>query len=81
MKIAFVDGINWDYTPLTPFERPLGGSQSAAVYLARELAARGHAVSYFNSTSTPAYMPGSSARASPAGSPRPASMTAMRWWS
>ncbi len=53
MKIAFVDGINWDYTPLTPFERPLGGSQSAAVYLARELAARGHAVSYFNSTSTP----------------------------
>jgi glycosyltransferase involved in cell wall biosynthesis len=53
MKIAFIDAINWDYSPLTPFERPLGGSQSAAVYLARELAARGHGVTLFNNTSTP----------------------------
>jgi glycosyltransferase involved in cell wall biosynthesis len=53
MKIAFFDPIGWDYTPLTPFERPLGGSQSAAVYLARELAARGHAVTLFNGTSRP----------------------------
>jgi glycosyltransferase involved in cell wall biosynthesis len=53
MKIAFIDAINWDYTPLTPSERPLGGSQSAAVYLARELAGRGHEVTLFNNTSRP----------------------------
>ena len=53
MKIAFFDPIGWDYTPITPFERPLGGSQSAAVYLARELAARGHGVTLFNGTSRP----------------------------
>jgi len=53
MKIAFVDLISWDYTPLTPMERPLGGSQSAAIYLARELAARGHAVTHFNNTTRP----------------------------
>src|SRR5215472_2067478 len=53
MKIAFLDMINWDYTPLTPLERPLGGSQSAAVYLARELAARGHTVTLFNNTTHP----------------------------
>jgi glycosyltransferase involved in cell wall biosynthesis len=53
MKIAFFDPIGWDYTPLTPFEWPLGGSQSAAVYLARELAARGHGVTLFNGTSRP----------------------------
>src|SRR5215470_12393659 len=53
MKIAFLDLIPWDYTPLTPLERPLGGSQSAAVYLARELAARGHAVTLFNHTTQP----------------------------
>ena len=53
MKIAFLDLIGWDYTPLTPLERPLGGSQSAAIYLARELAARGHGVTLFNSTSRP----------------------------
>ena len=53
MRIAFIDAINWDYTPLTPFERPLGGSQSAAVYLSRELSARGHAVTLFNNTSNP----------------------------
>jgi glycosyltransferase involved in cell wall biosynthesis len=53
MKIAFIDLINWDYTPLTPLEQPLGGSQSAAIYLARELAARGHAVTLFNNTTRP----------------------------
>jgi hypothetical protein len=26
MKIAFFDPIGWDYTPLTPFERPLGAA-------------------------------------------------------
>jgi glycosyltransferase involved in cell wall biosynthesis len=53
MKIAFLDMIEWDYTPLTPLERPLGGSQSAVVYLARELAARGHGVTLFNNTTRP----------------------------
>jgi glycosyltransferase involved in cell wall biosynthesis len=58
MKIAFFDAINWDYTPLTPLERPLGGSQSAVVYLARELAARGHGVTLFNNTSSPGFHAG-----------------------
>src|SRR5512142_2192833 len=53
MRIAFIDLINWDYTPLTPLEQPLGGSQSAGIYLARELVARGHAVTLFNNTKTP----------------------------
>src|SRR5215469_7895783 len=53
MRIAFLDMIAWDYTPLTPLERPLGGSQSAAIFLARELAARGHAVTLFNKTTRP----------------------------
>src|SRR5579872_230575 len=53
MKIAFIDMIDWDYTPLTPLEQPLGGSQSAGIYLARELAARGHAVTLFNNTTRP----------------------------
>ena len=53
MKIAFVDMIDWDYTPQTPLEQPLGGSQSAASYLARELVARGHAVTLFNNTRQP----------------------------
>ncbi len=53
MKLAFIDMVNWDYTPLTPLEQPLGGSQSAAIYLARELAARGHAVTLFNNTTRP----------------------------
>src|SRR5215469_16772456 len=53
MKIVFIDLINWDYTPLTPLEQPLGGSQSAAIYLARELAARGHDVTLLNNTTRP----------------------------
>jgi glycosyltransferase involved in cell wall biosynthesis len=53
VKIAFVDPINWDYTPLSPLERPLGGSQSAVCYLARELAARGHEVALVNQIGTP----------------------------
>jgi len=53
VKIAFVDPIDWDYTPLSPLERPLGGSQSAVCYLARELAARGHEVALVNRIGTP----------------------------
>ena len=41
MNIAFVDSIGWDYDVSTPYERPLGGSQSALAYLAVELARQG----------------------------------------
>lgn len=53
MKIAFLDPIDWDYTPFAPLERPMGGSQSAICYLAPELAALGHEVTLVNSVSTP----------------------------
>jgi glycosyltransferase involved in cell wall biosynthesis len=44
MDIVFIDATAWAYDPDTPFERPLGGSQSAACYLAPELAKLGHRV-------------------------------------
>jgi glycosyltransferase involved in cell wall biosynthesis len=53
MKIAVVDPVNWDYTPLTPLERPLGGSQSAICYLTRELAALGHETALVNNVGSP----------------------------
>ena len=40
LNIAFFDGVGWDYDVSTPYERPLGGSQSALAYLAVELARR-----------------------------------------
>ena len=52
MKIAFLDPIDWEYTPLTPLERPLGGSQSAICYLTPELAALGHEVTLINGVSS-----------------------------
>jgi glycosyltransferase involved in cell wall biosynthesis len=48
MKIAFVDTSDMRYTPHSPFEQPLGGTQSAACYLSRALAARGHQTTIFN---------------------------------
>jgi glycosyltransferase involved in cell wall biosynthesis len=53
MKIAFLDPVGWDYTPLTPLDQPMGGSQSAICYLAPELAALGHEVTLINSIATP----------------------------
>lgn len=53
MKIVFLDRIGWDYTPLTPYERPLGGSQSALCYLAAQLAAKGHDVALVNHVRQP----------------------------
>lgn len=53
MLIAFLDVSPIDYTPATPYERPIGGTQSAAAYLSVELARRGHTVFLINSTTTP----------------------------
>jgi len=53
MKIAFLDPIDWDYTPFTPLERPLGGSQSAICYLTPELTALGHEVTLINGVLKP----------------------------
>ena len=40
MNIAFLDAVGWDYDVSTPYQRPLGGSQSALAYLTVELARR-----------------------------------------
>jgi glycosyltransferase involved in cell wall biosynthesis len=53
MKIAFLDPTALDYTTDTPYRAPLGGTESAACYLAAELAALGHEVVIINCTSTP----------------------------
>ncbi|HEX4142703.1 MAG TPA: glycosyltransferase family 4 protein [Pirellulales bacterium] len=53
MHIAFVDLVPWDYTPLTPDVAPLGGTQSAVCYLARQLAADGFEVSLINGATRP----------------------------
>lgn len=44
MKLLFVNGSRLRFTVQTPAREPLGGSESAAAYLARALAARGAAV-------------------------------------
>lgn len=53
MRIAFLDPIGWDYDPLTPLRRPLGGTQSAVAYLAAALARRGHEVALLNGATAP----------------------------
>ena len=53
MRIAFYDHTPVDYTAATPFERPLGGSESAQCYLAIELAKLGHTVALVTNTSAP----------------------------
>ncbi len=58
MDLAFLDPCRWDYDVETPWERPLGGSQSALCYLAAELAASGHAVRLFSRTSRPGVLRG-----------------------
>jgi len=52
MRILFIDPSRWQYTLDTPYERPLGGSQSALCYLAAELAQLGHSVTLINGIST-----------------------------
>lgn len=53
MRICFIDFAPWDYDVSTPFERPLGGSQSAMCYLAIELAEAGHEVTVVTNTTKP----------------------------
>lgn len=53
MKIAFFDPIPWDYSPETPRQRPLGGSQSGLCYLSANLAKNGHEVALVNRIETP----------------------------
>lgn len=53
MRLAFVNRNAHDYDPDTPFVAPLAGGESAQVYLAGALAARGHEVHLFNGTSRP----------------------------
>jgi glycosyltransferase involved in cell wall biosynthesis len=53
MKIAFLDVSHLAYDAATPFQRPLGGTQSAACYLAGALARRGHDITLFNNNRAP----------------------------
>jgi glycosyltransferase involved in cell wall biosynthesis len=53
MNIALFESMKWDYNVSTPYERPIGGSQSALCYLAAELARRGSRVTLFCGTSLP----------------------------
>lgn len=53
MRIAFGDFSGWDYHVLAVETQPLGGSQSAACYLARALAALGHEIFFLSQTREP----------------------------
>ena len=53
LRIAFLDLPGWDLHVLSPDTAPLGGSQSAACYLARALAAQGHSVFFASGVSAP----------------------------
>ena len=58
LNVAFIDAIGWDYDAGTPYERPLGGSQSALCYLTAALAQRGHQVTLVTSTRRPGQVRG-----------------------
>jgi glycosyltransferase involved in cell wall biosynthesis len=53
MRLCFVDLFPVDYDADTPYERPLGGMQSSAGYLAAALAEHGHDVTLLTHTSRP----------------------------
>lgn len=52
LRLVFLDN-SWNYDGRTPENHPLGGSQSALVYLTRSLAALGHDVHVFNNCPAP----------------------------
>lgn len=53
MRVVFLDRMEVDYNARTPYERPLGGSQSALCYLAAALVRRGHDVAMATHTTAP----------------------------
>ncbi len=53
MRIVFIDPMQVDYNVETVYQQPLGGMQSAAIYLAEALRARGHEIVYVSQTSQP----------------------------
>jgi glycosyltransferase involved in cell wall biosynthesis len=53
MKLLFIDTCGWAYDTTTPNRQPLGGAQSAMVYLTMALARMGHAVYVINETRGP----------------------------
>jgi glycosyltransferase involved in cell wall biosynthesis len=53
MKIAFLDRGGWTYTADTPLNEPMGGTESALCYLAKELARLGHDVHVYNGIRAP----------------------------
>lgn len=53
MRLAFVNRNAHDYNTDTPFSGALAGGETAQVYLAVALAARGHDVHLFNGTKSP----------------------------
>ena len=52
MKIVFFDPVHWDYSPETPYQKPLGGTQSAVCYLSTALSKLGHQVYLINNISS-----------------------------
>lgn len=58
LRIAFFDNIPAGYTPDTPYQRPLGGSQSATCYLAEALARLGHSVTLATNIAAPGVVRG-----------------------
>jgi glycosyltransferase involved in cell wall biosynthesis len=50
LRIAFFDNGPLSYTPITPHQEPLGGTESAASYLSAALVQRGHEVVLINRT-------------------------------
>lgn len=58
MRLAFIDLGDLDYNARTPLQQPLGGTESALVYLSSEVSALGHEVSVFNCTSEPGIFDG-----------------------
>src|SRR4051794_20154984 len=58
MRLAFIDPSGWDFNVETPLNHPLGGSHSAACYLAIALAEIGHDVFFITATSQPGNISG-----------------------
>lgn len=53
MRFLFIDPVDFSYGPRTPYEQPLGGMQSAIVYLAKAVSEAGHTVIVLNNIESP----------------------------